>query len=76
MCYNCRKAPPQQVCSTCYSENNNKCTFYCRDAFVYDETISDKQKIRRLKSEYKDGGNPKGLTMGVKIPENLMVLLN
>jgi hypothetical protein len=76
MSCNCRKAPPIKVCLTCYSQNNNKCKLHCRDAFVYDKTINDEQKVKILKSKYKDGGKPNGMKMGVKIPKNLMVLLN
>ena len=72
---NCRIAPPLQVCHTCYKVNHKECKLHCRDAFVYDETITDEQKVERLKSEYKDGGKANGMKMGVKIPKKLMILL-
>ena len=67
----CRRVPPSEVCETCF-EVNGQCTEHCRDAFVYDESRPDDEKIQILKERYVEGNKGGNLTMGVKIPERLL----
>lgn len=71
----CRKPAPKEVCKACFKINGS-CTQYCRDAFIYDPSMSDKEKVDILIERYLIGGKPDGLTFGVKLPENIVILLN
>lgn len=70
----CANSVPPEVCKVCFAVNG-VCTRYCLDSFVYDERISDKDKIQILRTEYREGGNNDGISMGVIIPDRLKAML-
>jgi hypothetical protein len=73
-CNGCRRKPPAELCTACWVANDG-CTGYCRDAFVYDTSMSDGDIVAVLRRDYIIGGGDGDMSMGVKVPQRILDVL-
>lgn len=74
MCDCGRNRPPAELCTICHKENEG-CTAYCRDAFIYDPSRPAEEIAEELKDNYIVGGKGGGRRTDVKIPDQILELL-